>query len=67
MECEDKEAEIAACRAKITEAENKLFKPIIGCEMYVARRTMDKKEASPTRAVSPDCIGEVMKKVIIIL
>jgi len=26
IECEDKEAEIAACRAKITEAENKLFK-----------------------------------------
>ena len=26
------------------EAENKLFKPIIGCEMYVARRTMDLKE-----------------------
>ena len=50
MECEDKEAEIAACRAKITEAENKLFKPIIGCEMYVARRTMDKKEGKPDQS-----------------
>ncbi len=44
VECEDKEAEIAGCKAKIAEAEAKLFKPIIGCEMYVARRTMDKKE-----------------------
>ena len=44
VQCEDKEAEIAACKAKIAEAEAKLFKPIIGCEMYVARRTMDKKE-----------------------
>ena len=50
IECEDKEAEIAACRAKITEAENKLFKPIIGCEMYVARRTMDKKEGKPDQS-----------------
>lgn len=45
--CEDKEAELAACREKIAEAEGKLFKPIIGCEMYVARRTMDKKEGKP--------------------
>ena len=44
IECEDKEAEIADCKAKIVEAENKLFKPIIGCEMYVARRTMDLRE-----------------------
>ena len=44
IECEDKEAEIADCRAKMAEAESKLFKPIVGCEMYVARRTMDKKE-----------------------
>lgn len=42
--CEDKEAELAACRAAIAEAEGRLFKPIVGCEMYVARRTMDKKE-----------------------
>ena len=44
IECEDKEAEIADCKAKIVEAESKLFKPIIGCEMYVARRTMDLRE-----------------------
>ena len=50
VECEDKEAEIAACKAKIVEAENKLFKPIIGCEMYVARRTMDLKEGKPDQS-----------------
>ncbi|NDW12279.1 DNA polymerase III subunit alpha [Bacteroides sp. 214] len=27
-----------------------LFKPIIGCEMYVARRTMDKKEGKPDQS-----------------
>lgn len=48
--CEDKETEIAACKEKIAEAENKLFKPIIGCEMYVARRTMDKKEGKPDQS-----------------
>ena len=50
VECEDKEAEVAACKAKIVEAENKLFKPIIGCEMYVARRTMDLKEGKPDQS-----------------
>ena len=30
IECEDKEAEIAGCRAKMAEAESKLFKPIVG-------------------------------------
>ena len=50
VECEDKEAEIAACKAKIAEAEAKLFKPIIGCEMYVARRTLDKKEGKPDQS-----------------
>ena len=41
---EQSEAELAACQEKVVEAEAKLFKPIIGCEMYVAHRTMDKKE-----------------------
>ncbi|MCI5663908.1 MAG: DNA polymerase III subunit alpha [Mediterranea sp.] len=48
--CEDKEAELAACRAAIAEAEGRLFKPIVGCEMYVARRTMDKKEGKPDQS-----------------
>ena len=43
-ECDDKETALADCRARIAEAESKLFKPIIGCEMYVAHRTMDKRE-----------------------
>ena len=43
-ECDDKETALADCRARIAEAESKLFKPIVGCEMYVARRTMDKRE-----------------------
>ena len=50
VECEDKEAEISVCKAQIAEAEAKLFKPIIGCEMYVARRTMDKKEGKPDQS-----------------
>ncbi|MDL2211009.1 PHP domain-containing protein, partial [Bacteroides sp. OttesenSCG-928-M17] len=49
-ECEDKEAEITACKEQLAEAEKKLFKPIIGCEMYVARRTMDKKEGKPDQS-----------------
>lgn len=48
--CEDKEAELAACRTAIAEAEGRLFKPIVGCEMYVARRTMDKKEGKPDQS-----------------
>ena len=43
-ECDDKEAKLEECHAKLKEAKGKLFKPIIGCEMYVARRSMDKKE-----------------------
>ena len=42
------EAELAACRNKVVEAEGKLLKPIIGCEMSVARRPLD------TRAGNPD-------------
>ena len=47
---EDCEAELAVCQSKIAEAESKLFKPIIGCEMYVAHRTMDKKEGKPDQS-----------------
>ena len=49
-ECEDKEAALADCREKIAAAEAHIFKPIIGCEMYVARRTMDKKEGKPDQS-----------------
>lgn len=49
-ECEDKEAALADCRKKIAAAEARIFKPVIGCEMYVARRTMDKKEGKPDQS-----------------
>ena len=42
--CEDKEAELADCKAKLADAQARIFKPIIGCEMYVARRSMDKRD-----------------------
>lgn len=47
---ENKEAEIAGCKAKIADAQGRIFKPIIGCEMYVARRTLDKKEGKPDQS-----------------
>ncbi|MCK9159896.1 MAG: DNA polymerase III subunit alpha [Bacteroidaceae bacterium] len=40
-------SEIAACRSQIIEQEAKLFKPIIGCEMYVAHRSLELKEGKP--------------------
>ena len=48
--CENPEAELAECRSKLEEAKGKLFKPIIGCEMYVAHRTMDKREGKPDQS-----------------
>lgn len=47
---EDQEAAIAECKEQLKAAEARLFKPIIGCEMYVARRTMDKKEGKPDQS-----------------
>lgn len=43
-DAENKEKEIADCENQIKELEQSLFKPIIGCEMYVAHRSLDKKE-----------------------
>ena len=43
-EWDNAEAELADCRQKMVETQKKLFKPIIGCEMYVARRRMQNKE-----------------------
>ena len=42
-EYEDREAEIAACKTQLEETKKKLFKPIIGCEMYVARKRLTDK------------------------
>eukprot|EP00825_Cyclidium_porcatum_P020343 TRINITY_DN23084_c0_g1_i1.p1 TRINITY_DN23084_c0_g1~~TRINITY_DN23084_c0_g1_i1.p1 ORF type:complete len:393 (-),score=50.86 TRINITY_DN23084_c0_g1_i1:4-1182(-) len=47
LECEDKEAEIRNCKEQLEAAKKKLFKPIIGCEMYVAKRALNLKEGKP--------------------
>ena len=44
IECENPEEEIAACMEAMEAAKKRLFKPIIGCEMYVARRRLFNKE-----------------------
>ena len=50
IECDDKEAEIELINKQLTETKAKLFIPIIGCEMYVARRSKDKKEGKPDQS-----------------
>ncbi len=42
--CENPAEEIASCKAGIEALNGKLFKPIIGCEMYVARHRLFNKE-----------------------
>ena len=49
-EVEDPQAEIASCRESLEAARKKLFKPIFGCEMYVARRRMQDKEGKPDQS-----------------
>ena len=49
-EAENPEAEIAACKEQLEAAKKKLFKPIFGCEMYVARVGWKIRKVSPTRA-----------------
>ena len=44
IECENPEEELAKAKDELAKAEKKLFKPIIGCEMYVARRRLYNKE-----------------------
>lgn len=43
-ESENPEAEIAACKEQLEAAKKKLFKPIFGCEMYVAPRRLFQME-----------------------
>ena len=43
-ETDNPEAEIAACKEQLEVAKKRLFKPIIGCEMYVARRRLFNKD-----------------------
>ncbi|NDV58907.1 DNA polymerase III subunit alpha [Bacteroides sp. 519] len=49
-DAENKEEELAKLNEQLEAANKRLFKPIIGCEMYVARRTMDKKEGKPDQS-----------------
>ena len=49
-EAENPEAEIAACKEQLEAAKKKLFKPIFGCEMYVARRRLEDKEGKPDQS-----------------
>ena len=49
-ECDNPTIAIAECREKLKELEAKLFKPIIGCEMYVAPRRLHLKEGKPDSA-----------------
>ena len=44
IECEHPEEELAACKEQLEAARKKLFKPILGCEMYVARRRLFDKD-----------------------
>ncbi|WP_308659657.1 DNA polymerase III subunit alpha [uncultured Alistipes sp.] len=48
---EDAASEIAACERQLGELRRKLaFKPIIGCEVYVARRRLTDKEGKPDQS-----------------
>ncbi|WP_300191178.1 DNA polymerase III subunit alpha [uncultured Alistipes sp.] len=47
----DASAEIAACEQQLEELHRKMaFKPIIGCEVYVARRRLSDKEGKPDQS-----------------
>ena len=49
--CADPAAEIAKCERQLEECRRKLaFKPIIGCEVYVARRRLHDKEGKPDQS-----------------
>jgi len=49
--CADPEAEIARCEKELEEDLRKAsFKPIIGCEVYVARRRLQDKEGKPDQS-----------------
>ena len=50
VECENPEAELAACKEQLEVAKKKLFKPIFGCEMYVARRRMFNRDGKPDQS-----------------
>ena len=61
-ESENPEAELAACKEQLEAARKKLFKPIIGCEMYVARRRLEDKDGKQER-LSPGCTCEESERI----
>ena len=42
-EVENRDQAIVACREELATEEKKIFKPILGCEVYVARRSMESR------------------------
>ena len=42
-EVENRDQAIVACREELAAEEKKIFKPILGCEVYVARRSMESR------------------------
>ena len=57
-EAEDKEKELASLQEEKAKLEAKIFKPIFGCEMYVARRQLTDKDATP-REIRTAVVNEV--------
>ena len=57
-EVEDKKKELASLQEEKAKLEAKIFKPIFGCEMYVARRRLTDKEATP-REIRTTVVNEV--------
>lgn len=51
VECDNPETELVACKEKLETAKKKLFKPIFGCEMYVARVVYSTKKENPIKVV----------------
>lgn len=49
-DCENPEKELAECREQLEAAKKKLFKPIFGCEMYVARRRIFNRDGKPDQS-----------------
>lgn len=47
---ENPEVEIENCKQELDAAQKRLFKPIFGCEMYVARRRLFNKEGKPDQS-----------------
>ena len=55
VECDNPETELVACKEKLETAKKKLFKPIFGCEMYVARRRLFNKKETESKWLSLGC------------